>query len=190
MRISNLKMQEITFSPSKALESLLYLASKLQDPDIHTLLKLRYFADKAHLSRYGFLASGDKYFAMQFGPVASNTYNIIRAARGEKNDWIHPAFIEAVNGNLEISKDNHKVKALRKPNTELLSKADMECLDEAISEFGSMSFLERTAISHDAAWMIASEAAANDGVDAGHMSVTSIAKTLSNREEILELLQN
>lgn len=78
-------VREITFAPDKALESVLYIAAHLAEPTIHEVLKIRYFADKLHLAQYGFLASGDEYVAMKFGPVASSTYNLLKAARGDQS---------------------------------------------------------------------------------------------------------
>jgi uncharacterized phage-associated protein len=88
--------KEISFSPHKAVESLLYVVARLIEPTVHEALKIRYFADKLHLAKYGWLASGDEYVAMQFGPVASSTYNLIKAARGDQSGWIHPLFNELV----------------------------------------------------------------------------------------------
>ena len=61
-------IRENAFSPEKALESVLLIASSLNEPTVHEVLKMRYFADKIHFSEYGFLGSGDRYVAMSFGP--------------------------------------------------------------------------------------------------------------------------
>lgn len=182
-------MYELTFSPQRALEALLYFAKNLANPTIHEVLKLRYFADKIHLSKYGFVASGDNYVAMKFGPVASHTYNMIKAARGDRGDWIHPVFVELVEGNLEV-KNKRSIVALREPNTELLSKADIECMKEAIDRYGNMPFDERTELSHDSAWKEAWEAASEDDAGASEMSVISIAKTLDNSADVLDYVQH
>ena len=49
--------KEITFSPEKAFEPVLYIASKLRKLTFHDVLKVRCFADKLHLSAYGHLAT-------------------------------------------------------------------------------------------------------------------------------------
>ncbi|ORC47815.1 hypothetical protein B2G74_22170 [Burkholderia sp. A27] len=180
-------MRELTFSPERALESLLYLAINLKNATIHEVLKLRYFADKIHLQRYGSIASGDDYVAMKFGPVASNTYNMIKAARGERNGWIHPRFVEAVDGALSVPDGLH-LKAMRGPNTNRLSAADLECLSEALRLYGNMPFDERTELSHDAAWKKAWDAAADESIKAGEMPIVEIASTLENAKEVLEFL--
>jgi len=182
-------MYEITFSPERALESLLFLTKRLANPTIHEVLKLRYFADKIHLSRYGFVASGDDYVAMEFGPVASNTYNMMKAARGERNNWIHPTFVELVNGVISVH-EGYLLMALRDPNFDLLTPADVECLEEAVRRYGNMSFQERTDFSHDAAWRKAWDTAKDDSLKAGDMPIADIAETVENAAEVLEYMHS
>lgn len=179
-------MRELTFSPSRAVEYVLFLTRQLREPTIHEVLKLRYFADKLHLSRYGMLPSGDSYVAMRFGPVGSNTYNLLKAARGEVNAWIHPAFFEAVEGSIRV--DGKNVYALRDANTDKLSPSDMECLTEALVRYGGMGFPERTELSHDSAWKKARNSGAENQLDADQMSLLDITETLDNSEEVKEYL--
>lgn len=178
-------MREVTFSPRRAIESLLFLAQRLEQPTIHEVLKLRYFADKIHLSKFGFMASGDHYCAMKFGPVASNTYNILKAARGDQSSWIHPDFFAAVADSLVVE-GSKNVRALRDPNLDLISRSDVECMEEALGLYGNMQFDARTDLSHDPAWEKAWEAACNDSMDAAQMSVSDIAETLENAAEVIE----
>ncbi len=179
--------KEIAFFPQKAMESILYIASRLPRPTIHEVLKIRYFADKLHLSEYGFLASGDEYVAMQYGPVASNTYNLLKAARGDQSEWLHPSFSVIAQDAIQVTRD-HYVKCLRDPDTSQLSTADMSCLDEAIARYGHMGFGGRTQLSHDAAWQKAWNAASQDDVGQAPMPINEIAKTLDNAAEILDHL--
>ena len=60
---------------------ILYVASKLQETTFHRIVKLLYFADKLHLERYGRFITGDRYIAMEYGPVPSNVYDMLKAAR-------------------------------------------------------------------------------------------------------------
>jgi len=182
-------MHEITYSPARALELLLFLAQELKSPTIHEALKLLYFADKMHLSKYGCMATGDRYVAMKFGPVASNTYNLMKAARGDRNYWIHPTFYELVKDGLTIN-DGKTLHALREPNYDLLTDADVECLGNAIRLYGDMSFTERTDISHDAAWTKAWETATTDEMNAGDMDLLEIATTVDNATEVIEHLKS
>lgn len=180
-------MYETTFSPSRAIEALIFIAKHLGNPTIHEVLKIQYFADKLHFSKFGFIASGDKYVAMKFGPVASNTYNVIKAARGERGSWIHPALVQLVDGAIEV-KDGSKLVPIRDPDLDQMSSADVDCLAEAIKLYGDMPFRQRTELSHDAAWEKAWAAACDDNVFAGDMSVKDIALTLPNADEVIEHL--
>ena len=181
--------KEITFSPRKALESVLYVAARLKEPTIHEVLKIRYFADKLHLAKYGWMASGDDYVAMQFGPVASSTYNLLKAARGDQSGWIHPVFAELVKNTLSVATDGRSLQLLREADLTQLSASDVECLDEAIRQYGNMAFNKRTDLSHDAAWKEAYAVAASDEVGASPMRIEAIAKTLSNAEEVIAYLK-
>ncbi|QHC93887.1 hypothetical protein PspR84_04350 [Pseudomonas sp. R84] len=172
-------MQEI-FSPKVAVDVMLYVSARLKNPTIHEVLKIQYFADKLHFSRYGFMPSGDKYIAMEFGPVGSKTYDVIKAARGERNRFIPESFVDATKGALEVK--GSQVIALSEADVSKLSAAQVECLDEAITEYGNMDFGKRTTISHDEAWD-KGWARSNKA-----MMTMDIVRTLPNADEIIEHL--
>ena len=184
-------VEPLSQSPARVVESLLYLVHKLGKPTtIHEVLKLRYFADKVHLSRYGSLASGDTYVAMKFGPVGSTAFNLLKAARGERSQFIEPQVIEAADRALNVDAANDEVKALRQPRGEMLSPADVECMDAAVAKFGALSFEERTKLSHDAAWSAARNEAIRKKVAREAMPLRSIVATLQNAEEVIEYLED
>lgn len=182
-------VKELGITPRKALESVLYIASRLKNPDLHEVLKIRYFADKIHLSEYGFAASGDHYVAMDFGPVASNIYDLLKVARGNASDYHVRRFGNLVKGTLTVDAGKpHGVHALREPDTEFLSKSDIECIERAIAEYGELDFESRTKISHDAAYDAAWSLAKQKHVKQHPMSLKTIASTLENAAEVLEYL--
>lgn len=183
----NMSLRDLPFSPEHGLEAILYIAERLKAPTIHEVLKIRYFSDKLHLSRYGSIGSGDEYVAMQFGPVASNSYNLIKAARGDKSPYINPYFFKVVDGAFRIASDDKAIVVERSARLEYLPQAEIECLDEAIKQYGGLHFDNRTEISHDAAWKKAWEAA-GDGVGASPMPISSIAQTLDNADEVVGYL--
>lgn len=179
---------EVTFSPERALEAVLYVASCLAKPAIHEVLKLVYFADKLHLAEYGWLASGDDYVAMKFGPVGSGTYNLLKAARGDQSGWIHPEFYRLVRGAIEIADDRRSVNLLRACDPTRLSPAHVASLDAAVKQYANMAFDARTELSHDSAWRDAWNLAAEDELGQSPMAVESIARTLPNAEEVVAQL--
>jgi len=162
-----------TVDVKKAVEALLYVT--VQKQDMYTALKVLYFADREHLSRHGRLIYGDTYIAMQHGPVPSNAYALLQAARGD--GWGPPG----VDASGLFSVDGHDVTPLREPHLERLSASDRECLDSAIAEYGCLSFDELKRRSHDAAYCSADE---NDAI-----AIEEIAKSLPNGDLVVDYLR-
>lgn len=169
-------MRPNLFDPEKALNAILWIAKRIPSPSFHSISKLLYFADRIHLERYGRLISGDSYVAMKHGPVPSGTYDIMKAVRGDGTCVVEEAAQEAftVDG-------RHDVIPRREANEALFSESDLECLHEAITRYGRLSFIELTRLSHDAAWDSADE---NDIIE-----LEQIIATLSDGASLLEHLR-
>lgn len=171
----NQNTKRFTFDFGKAKEVLLYITKQV--PDLYKALKILYFADKMHLSRYGRFINGDKYIAMRNGPVPSESYDIIKVARG---DGIN-RFDYDIEGLFKI--DGHHIKPQREADLKYLSKTDIECLDASIKENKRLSFDDIHKKSQDKAYKNSEKS--ND-----EMSVELIASSLSNSKEILEHISN
>lgn len=118
---------------------MLYICNALGGEwDKYSLLKILYFAEQNHLSKYGRPITGDNIIAMDFGPVPSISYDEIKYSK------INPQFFEITQENI--------VKAKQIADKDLLSETDVECLDEAIEENKHLSFGDLKAKSHDAAY--------------------------------------
>ncbi len=160
---------------SKALEVLLYVSKKASN--MYNALKVLYFADKKHLERYGRLIYGDNYVAMRRGPVPSFAYDLVKQIRGDGSP-VAPEVEEC----LSIDQE-HNITPQREAHLDLLSKSDIECLDEAIAEYGSLPFEELQRISHkDEAFQSADE---ND-----FMPLETIAESLPSSDSLLEYLRD
>lgn len=184
-------IRESAFSPEKALESVLLITSLLKEPSVHEVLKMRYFADKLHFSEYGFIGSGDRYVAMYFGPVPSSTYDLLKVARGDLNDFSDPRFLALVEGSLEVERGGkNRVFAKRAANADLLSEADVHSIKKAVELYGNMEFKPRTDLSHDSAWETAWSTAQKNNARQSPMPLESIAKTLDNADEVLSYLHD
>jgi uncharacterized phage-associated protein len=137
----------IPFDSEKALEAFLYVADRVRDHNLYLTLKTLYIAEKLHLTRYGRFIVGDTYIAMEYGPVPSHIYDAAKYARGDRATspmvGVRQAF--AVD-------DRHQVRRLREPDLDVFSRSDLECLDEAIREYGRLSFGHIRDLSHDAAY--------------------------------------
>ncbi len=161
------------FNPDKAIEVLLYVAKRCRN--MYTALKVVYFVDKMHLSRYGRLICGDRYVAMSHGPVPSGLYDIVKFVRGDG------AFAMRVPAKEAFTVRDYDIIPVRDPNPEHLSDSDMECLEWSIGEYGRKTFAELKAISHqDPAFLNADP---NDLI-----STELLAKSLPDGEALCDYL--
>jgi uncharacterized phage-associated protein len=127
------------FDRRKAIEAILYLANRLRRPDVHSICKVLYQADRHNLERYGQSIAGDFYCAMEFGPVPSGVYDLINE--------------QGASGDLGFRRDGNAVVPSRDADTDWLSEADVESLDRAIETHGSLTFDEHVEATHGAAWL-------------------------------------
>jgi uncharacterized phage-associated protein len=166
------------FNHQKALETVLYIAQHVPDAGFHKVSKVLYFADRQHLENYGRFICGDRYIAMQHGPVPSGIYDMLKALRNG-SEW-HPHYGELRQA-LNVF-ENYKLQPLRDANLERLSDSDRQCLNASIDKFGCMSFGELTTLSHDEAY---ESADFNDEIN-----IEVIARTLAGGDEIVQHLRN
>ena len=164
------------FRPAKALEAILYVAPRVKGRDMYLTLKTLYVADKLHLERYARFVFGDWYTAMENGPVGSNAYDVVKFVRGD-NDYSPIAGAEKA-----LAIDGNTLNPLREPDMDALSATDVECLQEAVETYGSLSFSQARDTSHDAAW--------NATPRNTEMATTAIAATLANGPELLQHLED
>lgn len=181
-------LRESAFVVEKAVEAILYIVSKLGGATIHEVLKAQYAADKHHLSKYAFSGSGDDYVAMEYGPVASNSYNLLKAARGDWSEFINRTFYDVCDGALAV-KNRKEVVALREPNLDWLTSAYLASLDRGIEEVRGLGFKARTNNSHDLAWHKARERGQQNQEAAPDMKTIEIAETLPNGSDIVAVLR-
>lgn len=165
------------FDREKALEAILFIAEQLSAPTLHSISKMLYLSDKLHLQEYGRLICGDRYIAMEYGPVPSAIYNMMKVADGRESidvDWdelIKEAF-QVIRG--------RNIEPLRSANTDFLSESEKDCIIKTIGAYGHKSFGELTDITHDAAW--------NEVGENQPIPVEAIAQTLPNAKDVIAYL--
>lgn len=138
---------KVEFNKSKALNSLLYVANRLQRKDFHKIFKILYFSDREHLAEWGCPITGDNYIAMDAGPVPSRIYDMLKIVRGDS----YCSDDEGLGKSFAI--DNWMyVNPLRDADADKLSKTEKQSLDDSISKYGSLSYDEIKEKSHDIAW--------------------------------------
>lgn len=162
------------FDAEKAVEVLLYIAEQV--PDTYAALKILYFADKDHLSKYGRLICGDSYVAMRHGPVPSSAYDIIKYVRGD-GFCLFDVPIENA-----FAVQDRNIIPHREAKLDFLSESDIECLNAAIKQYGRMSFGQLKKLSHDKAF----ESADRDDF----ISLKAIVESLPDSEPLWDYIEN
>lgn len=162
------------FDPQKAVEIIIYLASRVDNPTMLTISKLLYFADKTSLEYYGRFISGETYVAMEFGPVPSNSYDLMKAAK-DTNAY-----------GFEVS--GYKIKPLRDPNIDKLSRSDLKCLDQVIRAYGDFPRWQIVDLSHDEAWERNWDQRGNSR--SVPISVEDITSTMELGDDLLEFIKD
>ena len=163
------------FDKQKAIEVMLYLVKRVNDPTLLVVMKLFYLADKTSLERYGRFIAGDTYCAIEKGPVPSNLYDLLKT--GRETD---------INGFRVVNGRN--IKPLRDANLDYLSDSDIACLNQAIALYGNLPPWQIAELSHDDAW---AETWAERG-DRGSipMPIERIVSQFDESEDLLDYLQN
>jgi uncharacterized phage-associated protein len=126
---------DFSLDKGKAVEALVYIASKMPGVGRFHAAKILYFAECYHLHSYGRPIIGDCYIAMENGPVPSFAYDVLKGA-------VTPEVRQMVDGALiPIDRYYHPTyKAGREPHLEYFSKSDLQCLDRAIDHCRNRSF--------------------------------------------------
>lgn len=159
----------------KALEVLLYVTKRVRN--IYNALKVLYFADKMHLGRYGRLIYGDSYVAMAHGPVPSAAYDLVKDARGEG------VFQMPVETRQSLTVEANQIIPGREAKLDLLSESEIECLDEAIAQYGELPFGALKKASHE-------DKAFQSADDNDFMSLEAIAESLPDSDLLLDYLRS
>ena len=163
---------EFVFNKTKAVESMLYLATRISNPDIYGICKLLYLVDKTRLEMYGSFIFGESYYALKEGATPSNAYDVLKEAT--------QAPVEG------LKVEGNQVIALREPNLEYLSEADIECLNLIINAFGHLPNWDKRIYAHDEAWKEAW--GKKGGSNSVPMPIESIAKYLADSDELVDYL--
>lgn len=143
-------MISFKFDTEKAIASILFVTQGIKAADIeiglHKLFKILYFADQKHMAEYGRPIVGDHYIAMNYGPVPSNIYDILKSVRGDSR------FIDGAQFAEYFDVYGHQIDPKQQPDLEVLSESEIECLTDALNENKELSFGDLVTKSHDAAY--------------------------------------
>jgi len=134
------------FEENKAMAALVWIASRsmrIAELDKYKISKLIFLADKCHLVRYGRPITGDVYCALPYGPVPSNTLDLLNQLEKGSNERLAQL--------LELDRRYRYPRLSAISDTfarQQLSESDRAALDWAVDHFGHMTFDELKAITH------------------------------------------
>lgn len=140
------------FDEEKAIAAILHivrevLASGEEKVGLHKVFKILYFADREHLATWGRPITGDFFIAMNYGPVPSNIYDMLKSTKGDcrfiPKETYSPLF-EVTGGHWVVAKQN--------PDLDVLPESCQEALNKAIDENAHLDFKDLVNKSHDRAW--------------------------------------
>lgn len=126
---------------AKCLEGIHLLVERMPGITPFYVAKVFYFADKEHLLDFGRPISGDRYVAMNNGPVPSAIYDIIKQNEFLE-DWIVDEFTN------RICKVGLKMTPKLPFVARALSRSDQEYLISSLNVYGHMTFGALTELSH------------------------------------------
>ena len=135
-------MTEFRLNWDKALEAIVWLAHRQPNIDFFHISKVLYYADKAHLLRYGRPVTGDVYIAMAHGPVPSGVYDLLK-----RDPFLPDELLTELDAALEIEPPH--VRARRAASEEALSGSDIEMLEQAWTRYAGLPFGELSRLSHE-----------------------------------------
>jgi uncharacterized phage-associated protein len=177
-------MMNLQQETAKILAPCLYVLNKTGRISKHHLSKILYFADKSHVAKYGRTLSGQKYIAMQNGPVPSQIYDFIKHVQGISAGHFLTEHVQYVDFFIGFE-PKYYVFAKVEADMQFLSISAVNALDESIAKYRNSSFALRTDESHDAAWQ---EAWNRPGRDK-EMSIIEIAKSAGANAAMIDYIK-
>lgn len=139
----------------KCIQGMQFLASKKPGITQYYVGKVFFFADREHLLDWGRPISGDRYVAMEHGPVPSGIYNLVK-----NNSGMPDELLDLMRDRILFESEHNKIYLFandEKLDFSALSGSDMEYLADSLTTYGNMSFGKLREISHrdaayEAAW--------------------------------------
>ncbi|NJL02288.1 MAG: SocA family protein [Spirulinaceae cyanobacterium RM2_2_10] len=141
------------FDPNKVVQSAALLLKRHGKPMSYLgLLKMLYIADRRSLECSDQPITGDRYVAMEYGPVLSGVYDLIKdkeiGVRGAQSLWAE--YIERCpNPEKPKAKKDYALHLLQDPGDDDLCDQDVAILEEVYQEFGSLDPFKVVDWTHD-----------------------------------------
>jgi uncharacterized phage-associated protein len=147
----------------KCIDGIALLAERKPGITQYYIGKVFFFADKEHLLDWGRPISGDRYLAMEHGPVPSVIYDMLKDDAGlpdEVNEKLSAKVRIVPNGS---KREVYSRLPAGSDKWASLSEAEVDCLLASLEKYGEKSFDELRRITHrERAWVDAYESGSNN----------------------------
>ncbi len=134
------------FNFKKAVQALVFVAEKEKPAAAINKMKafkLLWLADRAHLRNYGRTILGDIYFALNYGPIPSNTKDL-----AENSSFLSDIEREYREMYL-VTTDKYTYYGAKNCDMSVFSKTDIEMFEATWNVFGMKTPFELSEISHE-----------------------------------------
>jgi uncharacterized phage-associated protein len=133
------------FNYRKSVQALNYIAKK-SGGTVNKMkaIKLIWLSDRLHLRTYGRTITGDTYFALKLGPVASGTRDLL-----ESSSFLSEEEAEYRLQNLRTDTDRQYYSSIEEPNLKVFSQTDIDVIDQVINAYGKYDQFDLSNISHE-----------------------------------------
>jgi uncharacterized phage-associated protein len=131
---------------NKCIEGIQMLAIAKPGITQYYIGKIFFFADRAHLLDWGRPISGDRYVAMEHGPVPSTIRDLLKASDDEPDE-----VVDSLIKKVQLVQDGNRIHVFSKENIlyrRYLSVTDVDYLNSSLKEYGDKSFGEIRKESH------------------------------------------
>jgi uncharacterized phage-associated protein len=142
------------FDLDKFINALAYFASQgVRDLTKLKAIKLLYLADRYHLFRYGRPITGDRYIAMDYGPVPEGAFQLL--SRITEPAEVEDAARERALETLDVHRGWRRqykdpvLRARKKPDLDVFSESEIEALSAVVREFGGQPARALVDLSHE-----------------------------------------
>ena len=165
----------------KTIEAIALIARERPGLTFFYICKIFYWAEKDHLNRYGRPILGDRYIAMEHGPVPSLVYNLLKQDQGTDAE-----LMSSFNEKVEIRQGQRSYVHLREGaqvNEKVLSRTDIECLRASIDRYADLQITQLRQMTHEEEAY--EEAGLNSEIDYEKM----IAKDTPDRDKLIQSLR-
>ncbi len=169
--------------------AVLYILKQMPEgADYMHLYKIMYFAQQAHLVKYGLPIMEDTFCAKQHGPVPTITNKVLHGIV-DNTVFEEEALVDFSKAISFSQEGGYPIfKSLEEFDEDELSISNINALQEAIENYGHLESFELSELSHDTAWSKANRNSAQTGSKT-NISLYEIAKAGGATKDMLNIIR-